>query len=115
MSLKAAKQLYTKKKNSLNRIIEQIQAFLADLSVGAERLEEVRGGLRNAWEAFHAAYDGLVEIQLEDDTQAADKQERDEEQGNFEVRVLGLQSELTGVIVQRKGNVETTPSAGEGS
>ena len=78
MSLKAAKQLYTKK-NSLNRFIEQVRTLLANQSVGAERLEEAKGGLNAAWEVFDAAYDGLVEIQIEDETQAADKEEKDEE------------------------------------
>ena len=96
MSLKAAKQLYMKK-NSLNRFIEQVQTLLADQSVGAERLEEAKGGLNAAWEVFDAAYDGLVKIQIEDETQA-----EDEEQGNLEVSVLNLKSNLTGIIeVQR--------------
>ena len=48
--------------------------------MGAERLEDAKGGLNAAWEMFDAAYNGLVEIQIEDETQA-----EDEEQGNLEV------------------------------
>ena len=106
MSLKAAKQLYTKKKNSLNRFIEQVQTLLADQSMGAKMLEKAGGGLNAAWEVFDAAYDGLVEIQIEDETQAADTEEKDEEQGNLEVSVLNLQSDLTGTIAQRSQDLE---------
>ena len=104
--MKAAKQLYTKKKNSLNRFIEQVQTLLADQSMGAERLEEAKGGLNAAWEVFDAAYAGLVEIQIEDETQTADKGGKDEEQANLEVSVLNLQSNLTGIIAHRSQDLE---------
>ena len=80
--------------------------LLADQSVGAERLEEAKGGLNAAWEVFDATYAGLVEIQIDDKTQAVDKEERDDEQGNLEVSVLNLRSDLTGIIAQRSQDLE---------
>ena len=105
MSLKAAKQLYTKK-NSINRFIEHVHTLLADQSVSAERLEEAKGGLNAAWEVFNTAYDRIVEIQIEDETQAADKEEKDEEQGSLEASVLNLQYDLTETIAHRTQDQE---------
>ena len=106
MSLKAAKQLYNKKKNSLNRFIEQVRTLLADQNLGAERLEEVKGGLNAAWETFNTAYDGLVKLQVEDETQAAEKGETDVEQGNLKASILSIQDNLTGTVAKRKQDLE---------
>ena len=64
-------------------------------------MEEAKGGFNAAWEVFDAAYAGLVKIQIEDETQAAD-----DEQGNLEVSILNLQSNLTGIIAQRSRDLE---------
>ena len=106
MSLKAAKQLYTKKKNSLNLFIERVETLLADQSVSTERLEGTKRKLNDAWEAFDIAYDGLVDIQIEDETQAADKGEKDDEQVNLKARVVGFNDNLDGTIAQRSQDRE---------
>ena len=79
LSLKAVKQLYTRKKNALNQRIEGIQRLLNDQSVGIERLEETKRGFNAAWEALDTTYDGLVRMHTEDKTQVADMEEKDEE------------------------------------
>ena len=90
MSLKTAKQLYTRKKNALNQHIEDIQRLLNDQSVGIKRLEETKRGFNSALEALDTNYDGLVRMQIEDETQAVDMEEKDKEHNNLGARVLDL-------------------------
>ena len=75
MSLKIAKQLYTKKKKFLNGYIKYAQKLLVNHSVtDTVWLEEALRELSDAWDVFDAAYDGLVKIK--DKTQAV-VEERD--------------------------------------
>ena len=50
---------------------------------------------------FTATYDGLVEIQSEDETQDADMEEREQEYGNLEVRFRDLLGSLADAIALR--------------
>ena len=95
MSLKTAKQLYKSKKNALNQHMDDIQRLLSDQSVGVEGLGETKKGFNAAWEVLDTTYNGLVGMQIEDKTQVADMEEKDEEHNNFGARVLDLLGKLT--------------------
>ena len=96
-----AKQLYTKKKNALIIIIERAQTLLGVLNVEVDRLEGAKKKLNSALDAFDTAYDGLIAILIEDDTQAVEKEEKDEEQRTFEITIAGLDDDLDRIIAER--------------
>ena len=102
MSLKQAKQMYTKKKNALNLSIEWAQLLLGVQSLEPKRLEGLKRKLISAWEAFDTAYDEIVAILIEDKTLAAEKEEKDEEHKHFNATVAGLEDDLEGTIAQRR-------------
>ena len=101
MSLMLAKQLYTKKKNALIISIEQAQTLLGVLNMEVDRLEGAKKKLNSAWDAFDTAYDGLIAILIEYDTQAVEKEEKDEEQRTFEITIAGLDDDLERIIAER--------------
>ena len=59
-----AKQLYTSKKNYLDLILATTQTLLRDQDTSSDKLDEARGELEAAEEAFCNTFDGLSMSQL---------------------------------------------------
>ena len=96
-----AKCAYTNKKNALIRLLERTPPWLHDQNVGPDRLEEAKEGCKTAWDVFSAAYDKLIEIQSDEETQEADMEAREQEVGNLEDRLWDLLGKLTDAIALR--------------
>ena len=104
MSLTKAKQLYTRRKNALNRLLDPIPTLLHDQSVSRLKLEEARKRCNVAWDAFNAAHEELADAQSEDEAQALDAEEREHEFGNFEARYHNLVDSLAEAVASRDGD-----------
>ena len=98
MSLTKAKQLYTRRKNALNRLLDQIPTWLQDQSVSVVNLQELSKQCDAAWDAFNTSYDGLFDIQSEHEAQEADMEDRDQEFGNLETVCQNLKRSLAEAI-----------------
>ena len=98
MSLTKAKQLYTRRKNALNRLLDPIPTWLQDQSLSVVKLEELKKQCDAAWEEFNTSYDKLFDIQSEHEAQEADMEDRDQEFGNLETEFQNLKRSLAEAI-----------------
>ena len=104
-----AKRAYTSEKDALNCLLDQVATLLYEQNVGAKELEEAKRGCKVAFNVLSATFNGLFEIQCEEETQEAEMErfieqefeEWEQEFGNLEDRFWDLWGKLADAVAVR--------------